>query len=114
MKYETLEQALEGLRNLEETSYAYNHALGVLYLDASSAAPAASEEGRGKTIEILGRITYELLANPENAELLGVLEAHREELDPKTRRIAEVLRREYDKINRITPPTRSPPPRRMS
>ena len=101
MKYETVAQALEALKEFEAVTSAYNHALGVMYLDASTAAPAASTEGRGKTMEVLSRITYELASKPENAELLAYLEAHAQELDPQTRREVEVLRKEYDKINRI-------------
>lgn len=40
MKYESVQQAREALKKLEQTQAAYNHALGVLYLDATTAAPA--------------------------------------------------------------------------
>ena len=37
MKYESVQQAREALKKLEQTQAAYNHALGVLYLDATTA-----------------------------------------------------------------------------
>ena len=40
MKYESMQQALEALKKLEQTQAAYNHAMGVLYLDATTAAPS--------------------------------------------------------------------------
>ena len=40
MKYETLDQALADLKTLQQTMAAYNHAMGVIYLDATTAAPA--------------------------------------------------------------------------
>ena len=53
MKYETLEQAVSALKTLQQTLSAYNHAMGVLYLDATPAAPSDTWEGRGMTMEIL-------------------------------------------------------------
>lgn len=40
MKYESVQQAREAIKKLEQTQAAYNHALGVLYLDATTAAPS--------------------------------------------------------------------------
>ena len=101
MKYESVQQALEALDKLQQTQYAYNHAMGVLYLDATTAAPSDTWEGRGKTMEILSQITYDLLANTENGELLSYLEDHSQELDPQRKREVEVLRKNYDQIHRI-------------
>lgn len=78
-----------------------NHALGVLYLDATTAAPSDTWEGRGKTMEVMSQITYDLLVNDENDELLSYLEAHADELDAQTKREVEVLRKSYDQIHRI-------------
>lgn len=101
MPFESAQQAMDALRKLEQTQAAYDHAIGVLQLDATTAAPSDTWEGRGKTMEILSQVTYDLLANPENGELLSYLEAHREELDPQARREVEVLRKHHDQIHRI-------------
>ena len=101
MKYESVSQAVAALKKLQSTQAAYNHALGVLYLDATTAAPSDTWEGRGKTMEILSEITYNLSANPENGELLSYLEANMEELDAQTKREVEVLRKGFDQINKI-------------
>lgn len=101
MKYESVDQALAALRNLEQTMAAYDHALGVIYLDASTVAPKDTTEGRSKTMEVLSRVTYDLLANPENEELLSYLEGHAGELEPQAKREVEVLRKRYDQNNRI-------------
>lgn len=101
MKFESVQQALDALRELEHTLAAYQHATGVLYLDATTAAPADTWEGRGKTMEVLSRVMYDLTTKTENDELLSYLEAHREELDPQARRETEVLRRNYDQIHRV-------------
>ena len=101
MKYESVSQALEQLKKLQQTMAAYNHAISVMYLDASSAAPKDSTEGRSKTMSILSRVTYDLMANPENDELLSYLEANTADLDPQTKREVEVLRKGYDCNKRI-------------
>ena len=101
MTFESTDQALEKFRKLQRTQAAYNHALGVVYLDATTVAPSDSWEGRGKTMEIMSEIMYNLIADPENGELLSFLEAHKEELDPRQVREVEVLRKEYDQLHRI-------------
>ena len=101
MKYESVSQAVEALKKHQETMAAYGHALGVVYHDAMTVAPSDSWEGRGKTMEIMSQITYDLETKPENGELLNFLEAHAEELDAVTRRQVEVMRKGYDQMHRI-------------
>ena len=80
---------------------AYNHAIGVVYLDASTAAPKGTWEGRGQTMATLSEITYNLETAPEVGEMLDFLEAHQEELNPIQRRQVEVLRKGYDQTKKI-------------
>lgn len=101
MKYDSLDAAINAFQKLQQTISAYNHVLGVTYLDASTAAPKGSYAGRGQTMGIMSQITYDLIANESNAELLAFLEAHMDSLDPQTRREVEVLRKEYDRIHRV-------------
>ena len=101
MHFETVDQAVAALKELQQTQAAYNHAIGVLYLDATTAAPADTWDGRGKTMEIMSKIVYDLTADPANAELYDYLEAHKDELDDQTRRELEVVRKGYDQMHRI-------------
>lgn len=101
MIYESVNQAVEALHKFQRTMSAYGHAMGVLALDAATAAPVDSYEGRSKTMEILSQIIYELSVNPENGKLLSYLEEHIEELDAQTRREVEVLRKQYDQMFKI-------------
>lgn len=101
MKYESTKQALEELNKWQRTNAAYTHAIEVLYLDATTAAPSDTGEGRGKTLEILTQVVYDLTTNPRNGELLSYLEAHLEELTPLEKREVEILRKRYDEVNRI-------------
>ena len=101
MKYETLEQAIAAMEKFQQTKAAYDHALGVLMLDATTVAPSDSWEGRSKTMEIMSGITYELETNPEIGEWLSVLEAHGDELTDVQKRQAEVIRNNFDQTNKI-------------
>ena len=101
MKYESVQQAVAELKKQQEVMSAYDHALGVIYLDATTAAPSDTWEGRGKTMEIMSKIVYDLTADPANAELYDYLEAHKDELDDQTRRELEVVRKGYDQMHRI-------------
>lgn len=101
MAYTSLSQALEDFDKLQKTLAAYNHAAGVLELDASTAAPEGSWEGRGQTMEILSGLTYQLTADPKNGELYRYLSEHLDELTPLQARELEVLKKDYDRMQRI-------------
>ena len=101
MKFESVKQAVDKLKQLQQTQAAYNHAMGVLYLDATTAAPSESWEGRGKTMEVMSKIVYDLTANPENAELYEYLLANSQELDAQTLREVEVMKKGFDQMFKI-------------
>lgn len=101
MVYESVAQALEQLRKLERTQKAYTHALGLVELDASTAAPRDSWEGRGVTMGVLSEAMYHLIANPENGELLSYLKEHWDELDRQARREVELVAKDYEQLFRI-------------
>lgn len=101
MKYESVQQAVAALNKHQRTMAAYSHALGVLFHDASTTAPKDSWEGRGKTMEVMSQITYDLETNPENGEMLDFLEAHADELTAQQRREVEVLRKSFDQMHKV-------------
>ena len=101
MKYESVQQAIDALDKHQQTLAAYNHAIGVVYLDASTAAPKGTWEGRGRTMATLSEITYNLETSPEVGEMLTYLEAHMEELTAIQKRQVEVLRKSYDQTKKI-------------
>ena len=61
MKYESVSQALEALEKHQKILAAYNHAIGVVYLDAATAAPKGTWEGRGRTMETLSEISISFI-----------------------------------------------------
>ena len=101
MKFNDIQSALEKFRKLQQTQAAYDHVLGVLFLDATTVAPKDTWEGRGKTMEIMSQITYDLMASPENGELFDYLLEHHDALDGQTKRELEVLRKNYEQMKKI-------------
>lgn len=101
MEYTSLSQAIARLNEMEATAAAYGHAMGLLSVDASTAAPAASAPGRGKTMEVLSTVVYNLTADPGNMDLIRYLEAHAEELTPIQKRQTELLRKQVEQLSRI-------------
>lgn len=99
MQFENLEQALAKLNEKEALIMAYNHAMGVLGVDASTAAPEKSAANRGKTMGVLSGVLYELIADKENAELCAYLLG--QELDAETRRRVELFKKSCDQMSRI-------------
>lgn len=101
MKYDCVENAVSALKDLESTMAAYNHVMGVLYHDGATVAPKAAAKGRGETTGVLSGITYQLIADPKNGELLSYLEENRDQLDRQTYRELELARKQYDQLFRI-------------
>jgi len=101
MNNTAFEQALTDFKDYQRTISAYNHAMGVMYLDATTAAPCGTAEGRGKTMEVLSRVTYDLMTSEKLNHDLSLLEQNRESLDPQTARELEVCRKNYDQMHRI-------------
>lgn len=99
MVYESVEKALEVLHKLGRTYMAYTHAMGVLELDAATAAPAGSWEGRGVTAGILSEVMYTLITDPANGTLIDFLK--QQKLDDVSRRELEVLEKNYLQMKRI-------------
>ena len=101
MPYTNLSDAVARLDEIEATAAAYSHAMGVLSLDAATAAPLGSAEGRGRTMAVLSNVIYSLAAAPDTRELLQFLTAHAEELDPEHRRQVQIRKKSCDQLIRI-------------
>lgn len=96
-----LQQALDTLREYNEASHAYGHAMGVLSLDGDTAAPSASYKGRGQTMAYLSGVSYQLLVNDRIRDCFETLLAAGDQVSPAVRRQAELLKEDYDELTRI-------------
>lgn len=97
----TILEAATKLTELQHQMHAYSHAMGVLSLDASTAAPKDTAKGRNETFAVLSAASYALFANPEVGELLAFLNAHRNELTPQQARETEILTRDYEQRSKV-------------
>lgn len=98
---ENVKCALEKLNELEATLSAYQHAMNVMSVDASTAAPADSAQARGKAMAVLSGVIYGLTANPETQALCESLLAHRDELSERDARRAELWLKSCRQLSRI-------------
>ena len=101
MPYTNLNDAIARLDQIEATAAAYGHAMGVLSLDAATAAPLGSAEGRGATMALLSGVVYELAASADTRELIEYLTAHADELDECRRRQVEIRKKGCEQLVRI-------------
>ena len=101
MPYTNIAEAIARLDEIEATVSAYSHAMGVLSLDAATAAPLGAAEGRGKTMALLSGVIYNLAAADDTRELIEFLSAHAEELDPAHRRQVEIQKKSCEQLVRI-------------
>ncbi|MBR4395723.1 MAG: carboxypeptidase M32 [Eubacteriaceae bacterium] len=93
-----LETAKKDFRDVVEKLHAFQHAMGIMSYDALTTAPSDSAEGRGKSMGILSRYTYDLTAGEKTQQAVAYLKEHLDELDELTAR--EVT--EFDKRNEYT------------
>ncbi len=101
MHFTDLKAALEAFQKIQDTHYVYRHAMEIVSIDAATAAPEDSTQGRGRVMEMFSGLSYQLIANPDNLELIAFLEAHNDDLTQVQRRQVEVFKRECQRISRI-------------
>ena len=101
MAYENVKMALEKLGELEATVSAYQHAMNVMSVDASTAAPEDSAQARGKAMAVLSGVIYGLKANLESREVGEYLTAHKEELSERDARRAQLWLKSCMQLSRI-------------
>ena len=92
----TTQEALKTYREKIAQMKALGHAMGVMHLDAATAAPAESAEGRGKTLSYLSTCSYQIETSQELKEAVAYLNEHKEELNSQDRREIEVFQRQNE------------------
>ena len=97
----TIQEALNRISEFENTNSALNHAMGILYYDGDTVAPAGSVEVRALTLGELSKMSYELITAPDFIEALELLNANKEKLSDLDKRKISELYREYDKTRKI-------------
>ena len=91
----TMREGMEKLAALQKKMAAYGHAMGLIYFDGDTAAPKGTAANRGETLAILSEESYKLSTGEEMEKTLDYLHEHEGELDPKSRRMVEILRKGF-------------------
>ena len=96
-----LKERIAQLNLLQKKIAAYNHAVSLISYDGQTIAPRGTGEHRAESLGVLTEELYRLNTGAETRELLDDLYAHNEELDPKTKRIVEVMRHDIEEMRKI-------------
>lgn len=88
------------LRALQDKLYACQYAQALMSYDEATAAPARSEDGRARAAEVLSRMAFDALVNPDTEALLRRAGSDAA-LTGVTAAQVRGLRRRYDEIARI-------------
>ena len=100
------EQLKKSLTLVKETlakAQIYWHATGVLSYDQETICPPKGMEEQGEVAAFLENEAYKLIKDEAFIQAAEDLYAHREELEPLDRILAEQQHRDYAKIKNITP-----------
>ena len=73
MTFESTEQALRQMEELDAKLSALGHAEACLYNDAMTVAPKGSSEGRGQTLGVLSGLQYSMAMDPRNGDTIAYL-----------------------------------------
>ncbi|MBQ4639741.1 MAG: carboxypeptidase M32 [Clostridia bacterium] len=96
-----LHQAREQLMKLQAKMSAFDHAMGLIYYDGSTAAPKGTAQNRGRTLSILSEEHYKLSTGEETVQLLEYLDAEKENLTEKEQRMVFLLLRSIRQMQKI-------------
>ncbi len=97
----SIEELIKQLDELERKLYVFYHLVNVLELDADTAAPQDTAEGRMIVTEYLSNEKYKAFASKATGDLLRELNERKAELPARSARQAEFLLREYDQMKAI-------------
>lgn len=89
-----INRAKEHLDSLERELFAYRYAMSSIGLDARTAAPPETQEGRGVALGILSARSHELMTSEDLWETVNTIYDNRDEAGPEYFRRSEILRKE--------------------
>lgn len=97
----TLEEAKKKLDALQKKMSALDHACALIYYDGCTAAPKGTAENRAQTLGVLGQESYELATGADTVELLEYLDRRKGELDPREKRMVQLLLKDIRQMQKI-------------
>ncbi|MCR5207425.1 MAG: carboxypeptidase M32 [Eubacterium sp.] len=101
MSYTDLTKAREALMSLQKKLAAYDHALGLMQYDGVTTAPKKTADNRAQSMSVLTEEVYILSTSEETEKLLEYLDANREKLSEKERRMVYLLLKDIRDMKKI-------------
>ncbi|MBO4338888.1 MAG: carboxypeptidase M32 [Clostridiales bacterium] len=97
----TVSQAREFLMNYQKKLAAYEHAMGSIYYDGSTAAPKGTAENRAQSLSVLSEEMYKIATDEKSIETLEFLDENRAELNERERRMVYLLLKDIREMKKI-------------
>ena len=97
----TINEAKQALTALQRKMAAYDHAQSLIYYDGCTTAPKGTAANRGVALSVLSEESYKFCTGKDTVELLEFLDAHKDELDEKERRIVYLLLKDIRNMAKI-------------
>ena len=98
---ETIKKAVAELKALEYHMSAYEHAMGLIYIDGSTMAPQGAAAARGEALGVLAEDLQKMFTTDHVGALLQQLSDAADQLDKATAREVEILKKRWDKDHKI-------------
>ena len=92
----TLQEAIAQLEHYEQAAQAYGHAMGVLSMDAITAAPRKSAAGRARAMGYLSGELYRCTMDPRLKESIEIILQQKQDISPEIVRRAARLKEKLD------------------
>ncbi|MBQ4365495.1 MAG: carboxypeptidase M32 [Clostridia bacterium] len=97
----TLDSAKKELMETQRKMAAYEHALALMQYDGATTAPKETADNRAVSMSILSEEIYRLGTAQETVELLEFLDAHKDALNEKQRRMVHLLLKDIREMKKI-------------
>ena len=96
-----MQQAKKALMDLQTKLSAYDHALSLLNYDGDTGAPRGTAANRAQTQGVLTEILYTLSTGKDTVDLLEYLDARKEELSEREKRMVYLLLKDIRFMQKI-------------
>ena len=97
----SLEEARGDLLRLQQRLAAFRHAADAIWYDGATVAPKGTAKNRAQSLAVLNEELYRISTGPETVALLEELDAQREALTEKERRMVFLLLKEIRQMQKI-------------
>lgn len=96
-----LKDTVKAFKAHQKKMHAFEHATALLNYDAATTMPPGASETSGDTLAVLSAEIYRMTVDPSYREMLCQLNERKDELDFQTRREAEELLEQMEKMEKV-------------